>query len=382
MRTLAEKAIRWCRDLSLMTEEPGRTTRTFLSPPMHEVHAALSAWMREAGMSVRVDPAGNLRGIYGDPSARRLVIGSHLDTVPNAGAFDGILGVVLGIALVETKPPIAVEVVGFSEEEGVRFGFPFIGSRAFVGTPGDDVAVAADAIREFGLDPSRIDEARFDPVSAGYLEFHIEQGPVLESLDLPLGIVETIVGQSRLLVTFTGKANHAGATPMALRHDALAAAAEWIGAVERCGLVATVGSIAVSPNAGNVVPGEVVASLDVRDACDEKRRQTVARLLNVACECGARRGVSVSHRMKLDQAAVAMDAGMRSRLARAGVAYTMNSGAGHDAMIVAPHLPSAMLFLRSPGGISHHPDEAVLVEDVEAALGVGVRFLEELAHAG
>jgi allantoate deiminase len=381
MRDLAEKAIQWCRNLSLMSEEEGRTTRTFLSPPMRDVHAALGAWMREVGMTVHVDAAGNLRGVYGDAGARRLVIGSHLDTVPNAGAFDGILGVVLGIALVSTRPAMAIEVVGFSEEEGVRFGFPFIGSRAFVGTLGDDVGMVAEAIRDFGLDPSRMDEARFDAACAGYLEFHIEQGPVLESLGLPLGIVETIVGQSRLRVTFTGKANHAGTTPMKLRCDALAAAAEWIGAVEGCGLVATVGSLKVSPNAGNVVPGEVVASLDVRDACDAKRRETVQQLMARAGEAGARRGVRVTHETKLDQAAAPMDSSMLAMLARASGGHMMNSGAGHDAMIVAPHLPSAMLFLRSPGGVSHHPDEAVLPEDVEAALEAGARFIEEFAHA-
>jgi allantoate deiminase len=183
---LAEKVIRCCGHMSTMTEERGRTTRTFLSPPMRDVHAALSAWMRETGMAVRVDAAGNLRGVYGDPEAPRLIIGSHLDTVPDAGAFDGILGVVLGIALVETRPGIAIEVIGFSEEEGVRFGFPFIGSRAFTGTLGDDAKTVEAAIREYGLDPAQLPEARFSPNNVGYLEFHIEQGPVLESLGLPL----------------------------------------------------------------------------------------------------------------------------------------------------------------------------------------------------
>jgi allantoate deiminase len=384
MIRLAEKAIRYCRDLSAMSEEPGRTTRTFLSAPMHDVHNMLGAWMRELGMQVRVDAAGNLRGLYGNPDAPRLLIGSHLDTVPDAGAFDGILGVVLGIALSATRPNMAIEVIGFSEEEGVRFGLPFIGSRALVGTLGDDAHIVEAAVREFGLDPAQLADVRYSPHSAGYLEFHIEQGPVLESLNLPVGIVDNIVGQSRYMLRFTGKANHAGTTPMNLRQDALAAAAEWIGAVEQAGLIATVGSLSVLPNASNAIPGEVRASLDVRHACNERRHEACALLLDKATQCGRTRGVAVEHETRLDQPAVPMDESLRELLAN-GVqssgypVHHMDSGAGHDAMIVAPHLPSAMLFLRSPGGISHHPDENVSTEDVEAALKAGVRFIEDLA---
>lgn len=386
MKGLAEKVVRRCRELSAMSEEPGRTTRTFLSPPMRDVHDALGGWMRELGMQVRVDAAGNLRGLYGGAEAPRLLIGSHLDTVPDAGAFDGILGVVMGVALVETRPRMAVEVIGFSEEEGVRFGFPFIGSRALTGTLGEDAAIAAPAIRDFGLDPSQLDNARLSPHSAGYFEIHIEQGPVLESLGFPLGVVDGIVGQSRYRVVFTGRANHAGTTPMHLRHDALAAAAEWIGLVETCGMVATVGAVSVAPNAANVVPGEVTASLDVRDPCDAKRRATAARLIAQAEEAGARRGAAVAHEALMDQEAVPMDAAMRDLLAACVEAegypvHGMASGAGHDAMIVAPFLPSAMLFVRSPGGTSHHPDETVLVEDVAAALAVSARFVEGCACA-
>src|SRR5215831_6989121 len=227
----AEAAVARCRSLAECTEEPGFTTRTFLSEPMHEVHARLRAWMEAAGMAVRVDAAGNIRGTHAgtDLDSPRLFIGSHLDTVPRAGAFDGVLGVMLGVALVELlsghRLPFPVEVIGFSEEEGVRFGIPFIGSRALVGTL--DAALlerVAPAIRHFGLDPARIGEARAAD-ALGYLEFHIEQGPVLESLNLPAAVVEGIAGQSRLDVSFDGHANHA-ATPMSFRCDALAAAAE------------------------------------------------------------------------------------------------------------------------------------------------------------
>jgi allantoate deiminase len=389
-----------CRLLAEATEEPGFITRTFLSEPMHAVHAHLRAWMEQAGMSVVIDHAGNLRGTYpaARPSSPRLFIGSHLDTVPRAGAFDGILGVILGVALVERlggrRLPFEIEVIGFSEEEGVRFGVPFIGSRAFIGDIDDQlVATIADAVTAFGLDPKRIHEARAADGALGYLEFHIEQGPVLESLDLPLGVVETISGQSRLDVFFEGRANHAGTTPMNLRHDALAGAAEWISTVEREAravpvAVATVGRVNASPGASNVIAGSVTASLDIRHASDEVRRVLVKQLLQCAEQIAASRCLTVSWVQRLDQPAVRMDPALVALLERAVMStgrtvHRMSSGAGHDAMIVARRMPAAMLFLRSPGGISHHPDETVLAEDVDSALDVGLEFLEwlEMRHA-
>ena len=213
---------------------------------MRDVHAELSQWMERVGMTARVDAAGNLRGVLpaASTTTKRLFIGSHLDTVPHAGAFDGILGVVMGIALVELlgarRLPYAIEVVGFSEEEGVRFGVPFIGSRGLAGTLSTDVLgrrdangrTVADAIQAYGLDPTRVEDAQAGADALGYLEFHIEQGPVLDHLALPLAIVSTIAGQSRVTVVFTGVANHAGTTPMNARRDALAGAAEWIAGVE------------------------------------------------------------------------------------------------------------------------------------------------------
>jgi allantoate deiminase len=385
MSSRAQRVIDCCRSLATFTEEPGRTTRTFLSPAMVDVHRQLGGWMRSLGMQVRVDAAGNLRGVQAGEGPR-LIIGSHLDTVPNAGAFDGILGVVTGIALAESASRHSIEVIGFSEEEGVRLGVPFIGSRAFAGTLDDaTLAVAKPYIRQFGLNPEEIPDAHFAPDSAAYLEFHIEQGPVLESLQLPLGVVDAIAGQSRLEVTFEGQANHAGTTPMALRHDALAAAAQWIGLVEQAatdheGLVATTGRMQIQPNATNVVPGRATVSLDVRHRCDENRQTAVRQLISAASGIANRRGVKVRYEERLDQPAVPMNNALRDRLAAAVEAagypvHHMTSGAGHDAMIVAPHIPSGMLFLRSPGGISHAPEETVLVEDVEAALSVGERFL-------
>jgi allantoate deiminase len=402
---MARDVVRWCRELADCSEVAGVTTRTFLSPPMHEVHSRLTRWMQRLGMSVHVDAVGNLRGLY--PAAphpltdapRRLIVGSHLDSVPRAGAFDGVLGVVLAIALVERlggrRLPCAIEVIGFSDEEGTRFGVPFIGSRALVGSldPATLESVDAhgsrilDAIRDYGLDPGGIGEARAADDAIGYLEFHIEQGPVLEALHLPLGVVDAIAGQSRWDITFTGHANHAGTTPMTFRRDALACAAEWIGTVEReaqavSGLVATVGRIDAQPGASNVIAGCCTTSLDVRHGSDDIRHAAVGRLIDGARQAGVRRGIEVACAPRLDQPTVLMDAALVASLDRAVVIrgyplHHMPCGAGHDAMVMAERMPAAMLLLRSPGGISHHPDEAVIDSDVAAALDVGVAFLEE-----
>jgi allantoate deiminase len=397
---MASRVIERCRELARFSEETDRTTRTFLSPAMRDVHCTLREWMERLGMDVSVDAAGNLRGLYAAPGARRLLIGSHVDTVPGAGAFDGVLGVVLGIALIEAlerrRLAFGVEIIAFSEEEGVRFGVPFIGSRALVGTLDRDLLERRDAhgvsvsqaIRDFGLDPSRLGEAVLDPGSLGYLEFHIEQGPVLESLALPLGVVTAIAGQSRLTFVFRGQANHAGTTPMNLRRDALACAAEWIVSVEKLasglqGLVATVGRLEVMPGVGNVVPGDVTAGLDVRHADDAVRSRAVEDLIASARGICERRGIGVEWSVKLDQPAVPCDPALSATLSRAVAAsghpvHRLPSGAGHDAMILAQKVPVAMLFLRSPGGISHHPSETVLEGDVDAALAAGLSFLNEL----
>ena len=404
MLAAAREVVRVCRELATCSEEPGVTTRTFLSPPMRDAHARLTEWMHRAGMSIAVDAAGNLRGTYpGASPVPPLLIGSHLDTVPHAGAFDGILGVVLGVALVDLlggrRLPFPIEVIGFSEEEGVRFGLPFIGSRALAGTLDDEVLARTDkagtsvrdAIASYGLDPAGLPTARIDS-ALGYLEFHIEQGPVLDTLGLPLGVVTAIVGQSRFELTFTGSANHAGTTPMSARRDALAAAAEWIGIVEAeavdvSDLVATVGRIEVEPGATNVIAGRATVSLDVRDAEDRVRQAAVERLLAAAQRVAANRRLSVDVRERLIQPSVAMDHALTAMLARAversgSTVHRMASGAGHDAMIMAARTPAAMLFVRSPGGVSHHPDEAVHDGDVAAALAAGQYLLEDLARHG
>jgi allantoate deiminase len=400
---LAEVVIARCRKLATFSEDAGGTRRTFLSPPMQDCHREVSSWMKTLGMTVSVDAVGNLRGIYSGaaPVAPRVLIGSHLDTVPNAGAFDGILGVVLAVGLVESlvrlKLPFGIEVVGFSEEEGVRFGVPFIGSRALVGRVDEELLGRKDergisvrkAIQDFGLNPNELSEAMLKEDVLGYIEFHIEQGPVLESLGRPLGVVEAIVGQNRLEFTFSGQANHAGTTPMNLRHDALAAAAEWIVAVENLaqrteGLVATVGFVEAKPGATNVIAGEARATLDIRHASDVARTEALDELIRQAEGIAAKRGVTVKWRTLLAQHAVAMDPFLTGQIKHAiqksgCEAHRMASGAGHDAMILAEKVPAAMIFLRSPGGISHDPAESVHLDDVAKALECGHHLLTQLA---
>jgi allantoate deiminase len=372
---------------------------------MRACHQEIARWMEPLDVQVRIDAAGNLRGVYraAQAHAPRLLIGSHLDTVPNAGAYDGVLGVVLAIALLEElrgrRLPFAIEVVGFSEEEGVRFGAPFIGSRALVGRLNEDLLDVVDdqgvsvqkAIEDFGLNPEEISLAALEKDVVGYLEFHIEQGPVLEKLNLPLAAVEAIAGQSRLELTFLGHANHAGTTPMHLRRDAIAAAAEWIGAVEHGaqeipGLVATVGKIEARPGAANVIAGEAKPTLDVRHSSDEIRTRAVEDLIRQAHGIAARRGLSVRENVLSSQSAAAMDPFLVGEIGQAIVKtgckpHRMVSGAGHDAMILAERVPSALIFLRTPGGISHDPAESVLHDDVEKAIVCGLHLLDQLASS-
>jgi allantoate deiminase len=333
--------------------------------------------MEAADLQVRVDAVGNMigrrPGRTSDPHV--FVVGSHVDTVPDAGKYDGVLGVLLGIAAVQALGDRgfnrALDVIAFSEEEGVRFRTPYLGSLAVAGrlTPeflarkDTDGVTVADAIRAFGLDPADIPRAAYAPGQvAGYFECHIEQGPVLERAWRHVGIVTAIVGQSRYWLRFVGKAGHAGTQPMDKRLDALAAAAEFITAVEAeaiqtDGSRATVGCLTVSPGAANVIPADVRLSLDVRHEDDDMRRATVRSLLQAA-EARVCLGLQLETQQVLDEPAVPMDIAMTDRLgavAGAGVEKLV-SGAGHDAAVMASICPTAMLFIRNPGGISHHPD--------------------------
>jgi len=412
IETLARRVMARCDRLALCSEEPDHLTRTFLSPPMREVHADLREWMHSCHVTVRVDALGNLIGRYpaAEEPAPALLLGSHLDTVPNAGRYDGVVGVLLALAVVEafdarfrsgeSRLPFALEVIGFSEEEGVRFRTPYLGSRALSGQWEPSLLALRDkngvrldeCLDAFGQDAAAIGAAVYSPSQVvGYVEAHIEQGPVLEKQALPVGIVSAVAGQTRCRLRFMGRAAHAGTTPMGLmRQDALVGAAEFIGAVEAAGqatpgLVATVGAITVLPNASNVIPGAAQISLDVRHARNTVREEAVAGLLEQAQRIAGRRGLHCQTLDRYDFAAVPMDADLRTLLAEAVEelgfpAHEMVSGAGHDAVMMAQLAPSAMLFLRGPnGGISHHPDETVFEEDVATALRVLVSLVEKVA---
>jgi allantoate deiminase len=408
MKERAARVIADCRRIALMTEQPGRTTRRFLTEPTHAVHALLRDRMEALGMKVTVDAVGNLRGLSRPrgAAANRLILGSHIDTVPDAGAFDGVLGVMLAIEWVglarELRLPLAIEVIAFSEEEGMRYGVPFLGSRAVTGTFDPAMLKLQDAngitmdraLRTFGLNPAKIGDAAIGDDVIGFVELHIEQGPILESEEIPLAVVEEITGQTRLNLRFTGQANHAGTTPMHLRRDALAAVAEWIAKVEKQirkaasttdpGIVATVGRIVVEPNAGNVIAGSAEVSFEIRYGSSAPKHRWTKKLIADAEAIARERGLGFAWTKNLDQNTVRMDRGL-SKLLKSAVkdcgypVRTIPSGAGHDAMVMAARVPTAMLFLRSPGGISHHPTETVLESDVEASLNVGREFLQRLA---
>ena len=398
---LARTVLARCDTLAACTSEAGTINRAFLSPAMARCNAVTAEWMEAAGMRVVLDKAGNLRGVYEGETvdAPLLIIASHLDTVPAAGKYDGILGVMLGIALVESlmkrRLSFAIEVIGFSDEEGVRFGLPFIGSRAMVGTLSKTHREILDAERvslgvaleAFGQEHPHALNAELSPNSRAYLEFHIEQGPVLDSTNQSLAAVNVVAGQSRATLTFDGKAAHAGTTPMPMRQDAMMGAAEWMLTVESLvkatpGVVATTGQVRCEPGAINIIPGLVRCSVDLRTPDDGVRQQCLSMILAAAHEVSGRRGLRVSHTIEVDQATMPLDESL-TQLAQqcvtavGGQSTFMVSGAGHDAMIVAPHLPAALIFLRSPKGISHNPAEAVLVEDVADALRAGIQFLME-----
>jgi allantoate deiminase len=386
-----------CARLGEVSEEPGRLVRRFATAAMREANDLVGGWMREAGLAVRTDAAGNLIGRR-EGGARTLVLGSHLDTVIDAGRYDGPLGVLAAIALVERLPelPFAVEVVGFADEEGVRYPTSFLGSSALAGSferdwldlRDADGVTLADALRAFGGDPGNIASAARNDL-LGYCELHIEQGPVLERRDAPVGVVTTITGQTQAELTFRGEAGHAGTVPMTARRDALAAAAEWMLAAEaltrgRPGLVSTVGRIAVGPGARNVIPGEAWLSLDVRHTSDAERRQAVADLRAEAERVAAGREVALQWGDRGETAAVPTSPALTERLAAAVEAAGLRpealpSGAGHDGVAMAAVAPIAMLFVRCERGISHNPAEAVAEADVAVALDVLERFVGDLA---
>jgi allantoate deiminase len=382
---LSRQLMRRCDELGAISDERGRLTRTFASPAMRRANKLVGAWMRDAGLQVREDAAFNLLGRWNSAQrgAKTFLLGSHLDTVRDAGKYDGPLGVLTAIAAVQllrersAKLPFNLEVAGFSDEEGVRYQTAYLGSRAFAGTltPAD-----LAPIEEKQIVKARRDKNEF----LGYAEVHIEQGPVLEKNNLPVGVVTAIAGQSRLRVEFYGVAGHAGTVPMNLRHDALAGAAEFILAAENCGVLATVGKIEAAPGASNVIPRKVSLTLDVRDQNDSRRIAAVKALQIKAQTIAKRRGLKLIWTPVQQTAAVPCDKTLtqifsKSVAQRGLEVLKLSSGAGHDAAVLSAIFPVAMLFVRCKNGISHNPAESVKTADVRVAIEVLTDFVQTLA---
>jgi hydantoinase/carbamoylase family amidase len=376
----ARRVLARADELATHTTEPGRITRPLLTPAMAGARARVRAWMLEAGLETREDALGNLAGRRGEA---RLMLGSHLDSVADAGRYDGILGILIGLEVAHVTD-VPLEVVAFADEDGLRFQSIYLGSRAFVGEPVDlTVRDSAGLTLGEALD-GELGAPLLDPATRAYLEVHIEQGPVLESEDLPLGVVTAIAGQSRFNLAFTGHAGHAGTTPMHLRRDAAAAAAEFVLAAERValarpGLVATVGQFGVPHGAVNVIPGRADVTLDIRHQDDAVREAATEELRKITAGIAERRGIGVTWTAISHQRAAQCTPALVERVAQA-VAATgtpvrrLPSGAGHDAVTMARYTEVAMLFVRCAGGISHHPDEAVTEADVALAIDAAARF--------
>ena len=404
----AARVMARCDALAEISETVGQLTRVYLSPEHLRANALVGEWMLAAGMRVWQDSVGNICGRYegAQSGAPALLLGSHLDTVRDAGRYDGMLGVLTAIETVhwlhqrQLRLPLAIEIVGFGDEEGTRFGITLLGSRGITGSwPSDWLAQqdaegisVADALQMAGLEAENIATAA-RPVSdiVAYLELHIEQGPCLEQAQLPLGVVTAINGARRLNCRFSGEAGHAGTVPMQQRKDALAAAAEWmVYAEQRTAerhpqLVATFGTLQCLPGAVNVIPGEVLLTLDVRGPEDRPLADLLADLLAKAEAIALRRGLRFTADEYYRIGATRCDSALQTALTMAvtqaqGVSLSLPSGAGHDAIAIAERWPVGMLFVRCDRGISHHPAEAVMETDVAIALQAYLQAVHDIAR--
>lgn len=393
----AREALRRCDLLAGVSAREGAIERVYLSPEHARANAIVSGWIEDAGMSAWQDAAGNARGTYpgATPDAPVLLLGSHLDTVPDAGRYDGILGVMIALAVVArlsargVRLPFGIEVLGFADEEGARFGRTLLGSCAVAGTweegwlelRDDSGITLRDALITFGLDPDAVATAALDPARVvGYLEAHIEQGPLLLDADRPLGVVSGIMGAKRFDLAMDGQAGHAGGVPMRHRRDALLGAAATALAVERValdeGVVGTVGELRVFPGAANVIPGRAEFSLDVRAATDAHRDRAWEAIRAHALEAAGERRLTFTENLRHVARATsserrlseAIEHGIRTATGEERPLELL-SKAGHDAMAIASLTSYAMLFVRcGNGGVSHHPDESVTLEDVALAI--------------
>ncbi len=402
--TLGDEIVGRINQLAAISEAPEHLARMFLSPEHRIAADLILSWMREAGMAAHLDAIGNVCGRYEGEKAGLpcLMLGSHYDTVRDAGKWDGPLGLLTAISCVADlnrrgrRLPFAVEVVGFADEEGVRFASTLLGSRAVAGTFVESALNARDrdgtSMREamvtFGLDPNHIGAAaRTRRELHAYVELHIEQGPVLEQQDLAVGVVTAIAGATRLAARLTGMAGHAGTVPMALRNDALAGAAECICMIEEfcktdeAGLVGTVGYIDAMPGATNVIPGLVSFTLDIRAPSDPHRKMAVADIVRRIEAIAKRRNLllqlDVTHENRTVPCAPWLKAQVASAVTGEGYAvFELPSGAGHDGMAMIDIADVAMIFVRCRGGISHNPAEHVETADADAGARVLLRLME------
>lgn len=410
LTVMGQRAIERCDFLGCppFSETQRGLFRPYLSDAYKATCKQVAQWMTEAGLTCRSDAMGNLIGRYEGQKLDQpaLLIGSHLDSVINAGHYDGMLGVMMGIELVShfssqgKRLPFALEVIGFGDEEGSRFPASMLTSRVVAGSLHDLPLEVCDqegralheVMKAYGLDPAQCRKAAYEPDKIlAYLEAHIEQGPVLEDAGAPVGVVTAIAAQYRYRVTLRGVAGHAGTVPMRLRRDALTAASEMVLAVERLareageGQVATIGYLHIEGGAGNVVPGDVSFSLDIRAGTTEKRDHLAQLIVQAVQEIAQNRLIDCVITQQNDLAATLCDKAMTEALAASvehvtgETALRLVSGAGHDAMIMAALVPVGMVFLRCEAGVSHNPDERVISEDVSVAIGVMIDFIETLA---
>jgi len=402
--SLGQEIVGQINALATISENPGNLTRIFLTPEHRAAANLIMSWMAEAGMSTHLDAIGNVCGRYEGKRPRLpcLMLGSHYDTVRDAGKWDGPLGLITAISCVADlnrrgrRLPFAIEVVGFADEEGVRFASTLLGSRAIAGTFNESVLATKDgsgktmrqALIEFGLDPDHIGAAaRVRGELLAYIELHIEQGPVLEAHNLPVGVVTAIAGAKRLAVRLTGMAGHAGTVPMALRRDALTGAAECISRIEElcrsddAGLVGTVGYIHATPGATNVIPGQAHFTMDIRAPTDNHRKRAVSEIVRQIEAIAKRRKLELHLDVTHENRTVPCAPWLKQQVAAAVAAeghgvFELPSGAGHDGMAMIDIADVAMIFVRCRGGISHHPDEHVDLADADASARVLLRLIE------
>jgi allantoate deiminase len=402
--SLGEEIVGRINHLATISESKRNLTRMFLTAEHRAAADLIMGWMREAGMSAHLDAIGNVCGRYEGERPRLpcLMLGSHYDTVRDAGKWDGPLGLITAISCVADlnrrgrRLPFAIEVAGFADEEGVRFASTLLGSRAIAGTFNERVLATKDgtgksmreALIEFGLDPHHIGAAaRVRGELLAYIELHIEQGPVLEAESLPIGVVTAIAGANRLAARLTGMAGHAGTVPMALRRDALTGAAECISRIEElcrtddAGLVGTVGYIHAMPGATNVIPGQAHFTMDIRAPTDNHRKRAVSEIVRQIEAIAKRRKLELQIDVTHENRTVPCAPWLKEQVAAAVAAegypvFELPSGAGHDGMAIVDIADVAMIFVRCRGGISHHPDEHVELADADAGARVLLRLIE------